>query len=84
MQKYNKAEGKLEVLVGRASHVLNDHFRRTGKYSLSKFTEKEREAFEEDLLSAQKEDEAEAQVSEPKPAAEKVVDKSASEPAKSE
>jgi hypothetical protein len=59
MEKYNKAEGKLEVLAGHASHVLNDHFHRTGKYSVSEFNDEEKAAFESDLQAAMKADEAE-------------------------
>lgn len=59
MQKYNKSEGKLDVLTGRQAHVLNSHFQRTGKTDLGAFSEDERKAFDADLASARKQDEAE-------------------------
>ena len=64
-QKFNSAEGKLEVLSGRAANVLNEHFRRTGKYVVSDFSADEKTALDSDLTRAIKEDSAEQQVVQP-------------------
>ena len=49
MRKTNKSEGKIEVLRGRKAEVLNEHFAKTGKYTVSEFSDEEREHLDADL-----------------------------------
>lgn len=59
MQKYNKSEGKIQVLTGRQANVLHSHFQRTGKTDIGNFTDEEKENFYSELEQARKEDEEE-------------------------
>jgi hypothetical protein len=58
MRKTTKGEGKIEVLRGRASEVLNEHFAKTGKYAISDFNEEEKDALELELDEVKKEEES--------------------------
>ena len=49
MQKYTTSEGKLEILDGVQSKVVNDHVIKNGKASLSEFSEEELSDFNEDF-----------------------------------
>lgn len=64
MEKYTQSEGKLEVLRGRAAHVLNRHFKKTGKAAVSDFSDDERKEFDADLKEAQKKDDEEQKAAE--------------------
>lgn len=64
MRKYADGEGKLEVLRGREANALNAHMERLGKFSVSDFSDDEREALQADLEKAREEDENEQRASE--------------------
>lgn len=53
-QKYGDVE-KLDVLRGREAQVLDEHSKRLGKYRVSDFTDKQKEALLEDLNAVRKE-----------------------------
>lgn len=61
-QKYGDVE-KLDVLRGREAQILDEHSKRLGKYRVSDFTEKQKEALLDDLNAFRKEayEEEEAQ-----------------------
>lgn len=55
MQKYTKGEGKVQVLFeGAEAQVIQEHRVKTGKASVSEFTNDELKALEADLDNARK------------------------------
>jgi hypothetical protein len=56
IKKYADAEGELEVLRGKEAQVINEHFSKTGKRTVSDFSEQEREDLNKDLEAAREED----------------------------
>jgi hypothetical protein len=56
-EKYGDVE-ELQVLRGREAQVLHEHSQRLGKYRVSDFTEKQKEALLEDLNAVREEEAA--------------------------
>lgn len=58
MQKFGDIE-KIDVLRGREASVLNEHMRKSGTYSVSDFSDDQKEELIKDLEEARQADAAE-------------------------